>query len=164
MYITLIYLQIDCFQVCCNFGIEDVMFYTMFIAEKAYLVNTKLSRRAGLSLNLAFVFSYKASWSVFFPNQEALKCLVVRIRNPGNFHLWNPDSRALESEIQLKGNGIPLTITIRNPRSTNNESRNQYLESGILKVGSRIQGCLPFTQTTRVELLRLRAFPIFPQG
>ena len=59
VYITLTYLQIDCFQVCCNFGIEDVMFYTMFIAEKAYLVNTKLSRRARLSLDPNFVLATK---------------------------------------------------------------------------------------------------------
>ena len=130
----------------------------------AYL-NTKLSRRARLSLDPAFVFATKLPpLSVFFPNQEVLKCLVVRIRNPGNSCLWNPGSRVLESEIQLKDNGIPLTIGIRNPRSTNNESRIQYLKSEIPSVGSRIEGCLPFTQTTRVELLRLRVFPIFPQG
>ena len=82
------------------------------------------------------------------------------------------ESRALESENQHKDNGIPLTIGInlvprafplknlrekpwgrgwigiRNPRSTNNESRTQCLESGIPSVGSRIQGRFPFTQTT----------------
>ena len=128
------------------------MFYTIFIAKKAYLVNTKLSRRARLSLDPNFVFATKLPpLSVFFPNQEVLKCLVVRIRNSGNSGLWNPESRALESEIQIKDNGIPLTIGIRNPRSTNNESRTQYLESGIPSAGSRIQGRLPFTQTTRVD-------------
>ena len=81
--------------------------------------------------SIQILFSYKASLSVFFPNQEVLKCLVVRIRNPGNSGLWNTKSRALESEIQVKDNGIPLKIGIRNPRSTNNESRRQYLEYGI---------------------------------
>ena len=83
--------------------------------------------------------------SVFFPNQEVLKCLVVRIRNPGNSCLWNP---GLWNPKIIKDNGIPLTIGIRNPRSTNNESRTQCLESGIPSVGSRIQGRFPFTQAT----------------
>ena len=36
-------------------------------------------------------------------------------RNPGKFYLWNPESWVLESEIQLKESGIPLTIGILNP-------------------------------------------------
>ena len=36
--------------------------------------------------------------------------------------LWNPESWALESGIQLKESGIPLTIGIRNPSSTDKES------------------------------------------
>ena len=35
----------------------------------------------------------------------------------------------LESGIQLKETGIPLTIEMRNPSSTDNESGMQYLES-----------------------------------
>ena len=38
--------------------------------------------------------------------------------NAGNFFLWNLGSWALESGIQLKGSGIPLTTGIQNPRST----------------------------------------------
>ena len=34
-------------------------------------------------------------------------------RNPGNFWLWNPESCALESAIQLKESGIPLTSGIQ---------------------------------------------------
>ena len=37
--------------------------------------------------------------------------------NRGNFCLWNPESWVLESGIQLKGSGIPLTIAIQNPSS-----------------------------------------------
>ena len=68
--------------------------------------------------------------------------------NPESWKFLVVESGALESENQHKDNGIPLTIRIRNPRSTNNESRTQCLESGIPSVGSRIQGRFPFTQTT----------------
>ena len=46
--------------------------------------------------------------------------------------------------MQLKKSGIPLTIEIRNPSSTDKESEIQYLESGIHGVESRIQSCLGF--------------------
>ena len=36
-------------------------------------------------------------------------------RNLGNFCLWNPESWALESGIQLKESRIPLKVGIRNP-------------------------------------------------
>ena len=39
-------------------------------------------------------------------------------RNPGNFCLWNWRSWVLESGIQLKESGFPLTIGIQNPSST----------------------------------------------
>ena len=38
--------------------------------------------------------------------------------NPGNFFLWNMESWALESGIHLKESGIPRTIGIQNPSST----------------------------------------------
>ena len=69
-----------------------------------------------------------------------------RFRNPRNFCLWNPESWALESGIQLKESGIPLTIGIQNPSSTAlTKTRIQYLESGIHGVESRIQDCLGFS-------------------
>ena len=40
------------------------------------------------------------------------------IQNPGKYCLWNLESGALESGIQLKEPGIPPTIRIRNPSST----------------------------------------------
>ena len=46
------------------------------------------------------------------------QCKGIQIRNPGNFGLWNLESWALESEIQLKESRIqiPLTNTgIQNP-------------------------------------------------
>ena len=71
------------------------------------------------------------------------------LRNPGNLCLWNPESWALESGIQLKESGIPLTIEIRNQSSTDKESGIQYFESEMHGVESRIQDCL----TTSVLLL-----------
>ena len=41
----------------------------------------------------------------------------------------------MESGIQLKESGIPLTIGIRNPSSTDTESVIQYLKSGIHRCG-----------------------------
>ena len=70
-------------------------------------------------------------------------------RDPRNSCFWNPKSGkfvlvelkswALDSEIQLKIPGIPQTIGIRNPSSSDKESRIQYLEPGIQDVESRIQ-------------------------
>ena len=37
-------------------------------------------------------------------------------RNPGKFFLWNPESWALKSGIQLKESGIPLMTGIQSPR------------------------------------------------
>ena len=42
-------------------------------------------------------------------------------RKPGKFCSWNQKSWALESGIQLKESGIPLTIEIRNPSSTDKD-------------------------------------------
>ena len=77
--------------------------------------------------------------------------------------LWNLESWALKSGIQLKESGIPLTILVPQPRSqgfsphvkiwgpenevagsTDKESAIQYLESGLHGVESRIQDCLRF--------------------
>ena len=78
--------------------------------------------------------------------------LHVRQWNPESsekLFLWNWKSRSWESwtwesGIQLKKFGIPLTIEIRNPSSTNKESEIYCLESGIHSVESRIQDCLAF--------------------
>ena len=45
-------------------------------------------------------------------------CKGFRILESGKFHLWNPKSWALESGIYLKESGIPQTIGIQNPSST----------------------------------------------
>ena len=81
-------------------------------------------------------------------------CKVIRIPECGKFCLWNPESSensflwnwkswTWESGIQLKKSWIPLTIEIRNPSSTNKESKIYCLES-------RIQDCLAFTYINNV--------------
>ena len=45
--------------------------------------------------------------------------------------MWNPESLTLESGIQLNESGIPLTITIHNPSTTDKESGIQYLDSAF---------------------------------
>ena len=69
----------------------------------------------------------------------------IRENFQGKFWLWNPESWALESGIQLKESGILLTIVIQNPRSTCSTDMTktgiQYLESRIQGVESRIQDC-----------------------
>ena len=64
-----------------------------------------------------------------------------RFRNPGNFCLWNLESWALESGIQLQESGIPMTVGIQNPSSTEKD-----LESITWNPESRIQDCLGFPQ------------------
>ena len=64
----------------------------------------------------------------------------IHIRNTGKFCLWNPESHALESGIQLGESGIPLTIAIQNPSSIDKE-----LESGIHGAESTIQNGVGFT-------------------
>ena len=41
--------------------------------------------------------------------------------NPRNICLWSPESWAMESEIQFKDSGIPLTIGIQNQGFTNRD-------------------------------------------
>ena len=50
-----------------------------------------------------------------FSRHNAPPCKRIRIPESGNFFLWNPESWVLESGIQHKESGIPLTIGIRNP-------------------------------------------------
>ena len=61
--------------------------------------------------------------------------------------LWNP-----EHTWELKESGIPITIKIRNPSSTDKETGFQYLESKIHGVESRIQNCLGFLSMGRFYL------------
>ena len=65
---------------------------------------------------------------MFAWSPESGKCLPVESRIRENFaceagirekvYLWNPESWDLESEIQLKETGIPVTIGIHNSAFT----------------------------------------------
>ena len=48
-------------------------------------------------------------------------CKVIRIPELGTLCMWNPESWALESAIQLKESRILLTIGLSNPSSIDNE-------------------------------------------
>lgn len=67
-------------------------------------------------------------------------CKVTRFPagNRGNVFLLILESWALESAIQFKEPGIPLTIGIGDTSFTNKESRIHQLESGIQSVELRI--------------------------
>ena len=100
-----------------------------------------IKRKFNLGLKLYFcsiVTSFKAFILGLPITNDGINPLHVResrLRNLGKFCLWNTKSWALDSGIQLKESGIPLTIGIQNPSSTVLESAIQYLES-------RIQDCL----------------------
>ena len=88
---------------------------------------------------LGLVSAGKAIWTLV-----SEKLLLVP-RNTGNFGLseyWKSESWFLESRIQLKESGIPLTTGILNPGSTGKKSRIHSLESGVHSVDSRIYDCL----------------------
>ena len=63
-------------------------------------------------------------------------CKGIRIPESGNFLLWNPESWALESGMQLNESGIPLKIGIQNPIFTFKDWKQ---ESGIWKPWCEMQ-------------------------
>ena len=66
-----------------------------------------------------FVFVFVFVFVFFFAFLgNGFVTLFKKFGNQGKFCLWNAGSRALESGIQLKESGIPLTIGIKNPSST----------------------------------------------
>ena len=83
------------------------------------------------------------------------------------FLLWNPESWALESGIQLKESGIPVTFGIRNPSSTS-KIRNLVPKSGIHGVEFRIQIVLDSLtwreQTIFCTIFALQVFRVFEQA
>ena len=91
---------------------------------------------------------FKWAKPIFMPFAHAE---YSRFWNPKTLYFWNPESetfclwsrecRALESVIQLKESGIPLTIGIHEISSTDKKSGYQYLKSGIHGVDSGFQDC-----------------------
>ena len=68
-----------------------------------------------ISLSLSFPGKLRAN---LITSPKLVSDPFMGFRKPGKFCLWNQKSWALESGIQLKESGIPLTIGIRNPSST----------------------------------------------
>ena len=100
--------------------------------------------------------SKMATYSLYFTAVKMVIASFLSLPSLGNFCFLNADSGkrkfwknveswALESRIQLKESGIPLMFGIWNPSFTDKESRNQYLESWIHGVESRIQDGLGFS-------------------
>ena len=56
-----------------------------------------------------------------FKNNASPHAMEFGFRNAVNFCLWNPESWALESGIQLKESAITLTIAFQNPSSTDKD-------------------------------------------
>ena len=82
-------------------------------------------------------------WSLFTERPHFAPWKVIWILESWKFFackLWNPESWALDSSIQLKE--FLLAIGIQNPRSIGKESRIQFLESKIHSMESTIQECL----------------------
>ena len=83
-----------------------------------------IKRKFNLGLKLYFcsiVTSFKAFILGLPITNDGINPLHVResrLRNLGKFCLWNTKSWALDSGIQLKESGIPLTIGIQNRSST----------------------------------------------
>ena len=68
-------------------------------------------------------------------NSGSREIFARRIPIPSKLLLGNPESLALESEIQLKESTIPLSIGFQNPSSTDKDSE-------IPGVGSRSKSVL----------------------
>ena len=97
-----------------------------------------LFKLPNLNSNLALTLGYlNPPWNNSALDIRIPEILACGIWNRGKFCLWSPESWALESAKQLKESGIPLTIAIRNPSSTNKESWIHGMEF-------RIQDCLEF--------------------
>ena len=104
------------------------------------------------------------------PNSNLNFKPCYRIRNPRKFCLRNPESLVLESGIQIKVSGIPITIEIKNSTVLQKNTGIQYLEPGIHSVESRIQDCaglFPYMGWTvsmynyiRTEIYSLKSYDV----
>ena len=71
-----------------------------------------------ISLSLSFPGKLRAN---LITSPKLVSDPFMGFRKQGKFCSWNQKSLALESGIQLKESGIPLTIGIRNPSSTDKD-------------------------------------------
>ena len=97
--------------------------------------------------------------AVASPNvRESGKMFACEIRNPGKFGLWNPESWALEYDIQLMESGIPVTIVIQIPSSTDKEWNTV---PGIQNPRSGIHKSKPVLDTLTTGELQLKKQNVF---
>ena len=78
-----------------------------------------------ISLSLSFPGKLRAN---LITSPKLVSDPFMGFRKPGKLCSWSQKSWALESGIQLKESGIPLTIGIRNPSSTDRRTRNPVPE------------------------------------
>ena len=95
---------------------------TVLLSEKIFQICKPLKCLPGDGFNLSFsTFQKHKTWQflcrlmVGNPDSRIREILACGVRNPWNFYLWNLESWALESGIQLQEFGISLMIGIRNP-------------------------------------------------
>ena len=119
-----------------------MMDLTSVLARMDFLVTEKLAKVGKVISQSKFSTKFDQGLDSFATPKEHSSSPRVRdspFRNQQNFCLWNPESRALESGIQLKESGIPLRIGIQIPLT---KTGIKYLESRIHSLESRIQYCL----------------------
>ena len=95
-------------------------------------------------------YSVKGFWNLFSFGIQNPANFCCGILNPG---LWNLEYSRTNAEWNLES-GIPLTIGIQNPSSSDKESGIQHLESRIHSVESRIQDCLGLPYVVQTEPLK----------
>ena len=88
------------------------------------------------------------------PDSRMREIFACRIGNPGRFCLWHPESWVVESGIELKESGIPLTMGIQNPSSADKYWNPVPGIQTPQRVESRIQECPWFAYVGRYVKLR----------
>ena len=108
----------------------------LIVLYKQYINQVVIKKLISIDPFLVCIYSDSLKYlSIALPHAKESgirENFACRIRNPGKLCFWNLESWVLESGIQLKESGIPLTIGIKN------------INSGIRVEESRIQECLGY--------------------